>query len=68
VKPLVGFGPERFGYAPSKPTGKAVPAGPLEPVPERAPAIALGKVRDPRTAVNMADKADALAPKRWKPS
>lgn len=63
-----GWASERFGYAPSKATGKAVAVGPSAPVPERPEAIALGKVRDPRTAVNMAEKADALAPKRWRPS
>lgn len=54
-------------YHPGQPAGQALPSGPAEPPPERPAEIAMGKLRDPRTAANLEAKAQALAPRRWTP-
>lgn len=49
----------------------AIPAGPQQPVdPQGLQAIndTDGRVRDPRTAENIAAKEAALAPRRWTPT
>lgn len=54
-------------YQPGRPRGQALPSGPDAPPPERPAEIAMGKLRDPRTAANIEAKADALAPRRYTP-
>lgn len=55
------------GYQPAQASGQALPSGPATP-PKQGPAeIAMGKLRDPRTAANLDPKAQALAPRRYQP-
>lgn len=61
---VVGYPPGHWrADAPGKPAPE-----PPKPDIERPEVVALGKVRDPRTADNMRRHADALAPKRYRPS
>lgn len=55
------------GYQPARASGQALPAGPDTPPPERPAEVAMGKLRDPRTAANLEAKASALAPRRYQP-
>lgn len=54
------------------PSGRvAIPEGPQSPIARpqvQAVSERDNRPRDPRTAANLAAKADALAPKRWRPS
>jgi len=57
-------------WRPDKSSGKiAVSEGPAEPLPDR-PLLTdddSGRLRDPRTAENIARHEAALAPRRWTP-
>lgn len=53
------------------PTGTvAVPEGPQAPIvrPDEPEHVAGGRLRDPRTAANLAARDEALKPRRWRPS
>jgi hypothetical protein len=62
-----GFGGYTPGHWRADAPGKPVPEPP-KPEVERPEAVALGKVRDPRTAENMRAHEDALAPRRYRPA
>lgn len=72
--PVNGAG---WGFTPGcwradPPSGRvAIPEGPQAPIARTdAPTVNErdSRSRDPRTAANLAAKADALAPKRWRPT
>lgn len=69
--PFMGGGHFTPGcWRPDKPGGTvAIPEGPRQPIvrPEEPERLKDGRLRDPRTASNLAAKSEALAVRRWKP-
>ena len=66
-----GLGQSIGWWRPEKSTGKiAIPEGPQRPIerPTDDDITPDGRHCDPRTAANLAAKAEALAPRRWRPS
>lgn len=66
-----GLGQASGWWRPQKSSGHiAIPEGPQEPLPPRQATLpdGSGRLRDPKTAANIAELDAALAPRRWRPS